>query len=170
MQKLIWLMVPLIISLSGPASAEFYKYTDQNGNIRFTDDLSRVPEDQRPDVKSYEDAASTQPPALPAPRKASDQRSAEKQTASNTGLESQSLQIREKKDALDREYETLMKEKSRLENEAKKTKSKDEQALFNQKISNLNKEIAQYDQKRKALNAEIEDFNAKVAEKNKENQ
>ena len=36
-----------------PSFAEFYQYTDQSGVLRFTDDLTLVPEDQRPKVKKY---------------------------------------------------------------------------------------------------------------------
>lgn len=164
------MIVPLIITLCSPVSAEFYKYTDQNGNIRFTDDLSRVPENQRPDVQRYEESESTPPPVAPTPKKDAVQPAAEKTSESDTGLNSKNKQIKEKKDNLDREYQALMKEKAGLESKAKTSKTMDETVEFNQKISNLNKEIVQYDQKRKALNAEIEAFNAKMAEKNKVNQ
>jgi predicted RNase H-like nuclease (RuvC/YqgF family) len=169
-KKIIWMIVPLIISLCSPVSADFYKYTDENGNIRFTDDLSRVPKNQRPDVKSYEESESTPPPAAPAPKKDAGQLPAETKSETDTGLESQSKQIKDKKDNLDREYQALMKEKARLESEMKTSKPIDETIQFNQKISNLNEDIIKYDEKRKALNAEIEAFNAKMAEKNKENQ
>lgn len=35
--------------------AEYYKYIDENELILFTDDLSKVPEDQRPKVQRYQD-------------------------------------------------------------------------------------------------------------------
>jgi hypothetical protein len=170
MLKTIWLIVPLIICTCEPAAADYYKYIDQNGNIRYTDDLSRVPENQRPDVKSYEEFKSSNTPAATAPEKDSVQPTAEKTSEVDAGLESEGRQIKEKKDKLDKEYQALMKEKARLETEAKTSKTVDETVVFNQNVSKLNKEIVQYDQKRKALNAEIEAFNAKIAEKNKEDQ
>ena len=48
----------IIVLLSAPASAQFYKYIDEDGNIRFTDDINQVPKQQRTTVKSYEEAVS----------------------------------------------------------------------------------------------------------------
>lgn len=58
-----------------PASAEFYRYVDENGNIRFTDDITMVPREQREKLREYQDAingsedtpeASQAAPAAPA--------------------------------------------------------------------------------------------------------
>jgi hypothetical protein len=38
------------------SQAEFYKYVDKDGNILFTDDLSRIPSDQRHHLGRYDDA------------------------------------------------------------------------------------------------------------------
>jgi len=35
------------------ASAEYYKYVDENGNILFTDDISSIPKDKRKETKEY---------------------------------------------------------------------------------------------------------------------
>lgn len=168
MQKMIWLIVPVMISLCIPVSAEFYKYTDQNGNIRFSDDLSSVPENQRPNVKRYEESVSTPSTLAPEKDKPGDQRPDEKKTTAGTDFEAQGSQLQEKKGELDRAYQTLMKEKAKLETEAKTSKTTKEAIQFNEKVSKLNKDISEYDQKRNALNAEIETFNAKMAEKEKE--
>ena len=41
--KLIWIILTGICLLS-PANAEFYRYTDENGVVRFTDDPAKIPE------------------------------------------------------------------------------------------------------------------------------
>ena len=35
------------------SSAEFYKYRDASGVLRYTDDISQIPEDQRPKIDTY---------------------------------------------------------------------------------------------------------------------
>ena len=49
----ILILMTLISMISIPACAEFYKYRDANGVLRFTDNLMDVPEDQRENLKSY---------------------------------------------------------------------------------------------------------------------
>jgi predicted RNase H-like nuclease (RuvC/YqgF family) len=165
MMKVTWLIAPLIICLCTPSAAEFYKYTDKGGTVRFTDDLSKVPEDQRPDATRYDESVSTPSPPIPGNKVDNKQRSVEPETEKDNSLETQSRKIREKLDALEKEYQTLMKEKNSLEAEAKNAKTVEETVEFNRKISNLNQKVSQYSEKRKALSAEIEAFNAKAGSK-----
>jgi hypothetical protein len=46
--------------ISMPALAEYYQYTDKNGNISFTDNISDVPPDQRTNAKSFKSVQKTQ--------------------------------------------------------------------------------------------------------------
>jgi hypothetical protein len=46
------LMVLLMAALN--ASGEYYQYTDPNGSVRFTDDISLIPPEQREDARIYE--------------------------------------------------------------------------------------------------------------------
>ena len=43
----------LLLGLSGTPRAEFYKYTDKDGNVFFVDDLSQVPDEYRPRIETY---------------------------------------------------------------------------------------------------------------------
>ena len=165
MMNVRWLIAPLIICLCTPVAADFYKYTDKGGTVRYTDDLSKVPEDQRPDATRYDESVSTPAPPIPAIKVDNKQRSVEQETKTDNSLETQSKKIKEKLDALEKEYQTLMKEKGALEAEAKDATTIDETVEFNRKISNLNKKLSQYSQRRKALSAEIDAFNAKAGSK-----
>jgi len=49
----------LLVVGSDPAAADIYKYRDAQGVLRYTYDLAEVPEDQRPQVQTYEEASPT---------------------------------------------------------------------------------------------------------------
>jgi chromosome segregation ATPase len=49
-----WVIVLILAWMVAPASAELYKYVDEEGSVLFTDDLGKVPVEQRPGV--YEKA------------------------------------------------------------------------------------------------------------------
>ena len=51
---IIALIFPIIFAFT--AEAQFYKYYDDNGNLRYTDDINQIPEDQRQQIKTYESA------------------------------------------------------------------------------------------------------------------
>ena len=57
--KLINLLVCILFVLfSASAAAQFYKYVDEEGNTRFTDDINLVPVDQRKNIESYTESYS----------------------------------------------------------------------------------------------------------------
>jgi hypothetical protein len=52
------LLAGMVLWLATPAFGEYYQYTDQDGVMRFTDDITGVPPNQRPDVKTYKSVKS----------------------------------------------------------------------------------------------------------------
>jgi predicted RNase H-like nuclease (RuvC/YqgF family) len=164
MKKAIWMVVPIILFLWGVSAAEFYRYIDQDGQVRYTDDLSTVPVDQRPNVKRYENS---QPVEAPAPDDdATPKSKAVKKPAprQNATLDAQAEQIRKKKSELNNEYNSLINEQARLEEARKKAKSNKEIDKVNQEISDLNDRIDQWKQKRNAFNNQLDAYRARVIE------
>ena len=52
----------LILNVALNLQAEFYKYVDENGNVKYTDDINEVPEAQRSNIHSYVESQSREVP------------------------------------------------------------------------------------------------------------
>jgi len=63
MKTIYFLIVVALIGFPYQALADFYRYVDKNGVRRFTDNLSEVPEDQRPKVHRYSEQEASKPEA-----------------------------------------------------------------------------------------------------------
>jgi len=50
-KRIFW--VSVMLSFATAASAEFYKYIDKDGMVRYTNDYYQVPEDQRKRMEKY---------------------------------------------------------------------------------------------------------------------
>lgn len=136
-----------LVFLSGmmAAHAEFYRYKDENGAIRFTDDLAEVPEDQRPQLRVYDEPADFGiVPEKPAEEEAakSDEKEPDRMTVYKA--------LRAEEDELAKELEALNKEKAKLGDPAAKT--------YQKKVDQFNKKIAAYEKKRAAYNEKVKAF------------
>ena len=56
MKKLTWTIVIVFLALAGPVAAQFYRYIDHKGNLRFTDDYNKVPVEQRANIREYHES------------------------------------------------------------------------------------------------------------------
>lgn len=52
------MLAGILVLLASPGWGEYYQYTDENGILRYTDNIAAVPPDQRPEVKIYESVKS----------------------------------------------------------------------------------------------------------------
>jgi hypothetical protein len=162
-----WLICLLVMLFSPSASAEFYKYIDENGNIRYTDDLSTIPENRRTNIHEYTESQD----AVNAPLKDEENQlegwplSGEKQDE-NPDASNDLAEIKkgldEKKEGLRKEYQSLMEEKEQIAKDKKKIRSGTAARKYNKTISELNEKIEDYEARRKMFNAEVKQYNAKV--------
>ena len=175
-----YLKILVLISfflLSVSAFAEFYKYTDENGNIRFTDDINLVPEEQRSKIRSYVESQSEEAPE----QEATQENPEESQQQSNfpdlledEPAEGSLDELKGRIDAIEQEieqeYAALLKEKEQLTEDRKKIKTKEQVEDYNRRIESYNKRGEDFLKKQKERDALVDDFNARVTKKNTKKQ
>jgi len=149
------------LALCTPATAQFYKYTDSEGNIRFTDDLSKVPENLRSGATPYE--ALISPPETPPA--SMEQEKEDNKGATDTDMEALNQEkqaLEEKESKLNAEYKGLMERRASLEKEKKGRKTRTQALEYNKSVEKLNQEVLEFDERRKAFQAEVKAFNERV--------
>ena len=170
-----WLkiIIPLFfLVFTGAASAEFYKYVDEKGNVHFTDDFNQVPVSQREQVRGYEEyrqpepAAASQAKIDPAGEPGAD----ETASSETRDFDNQLKALDQRKAELAGEYEELLKENAHL-NEMKKTvKNRAAADQYNENVRKLNAKLQEHDRKRKEFFSDVENYNARVGQENKARQ
>jgi len=162
-----WLICLLLVSLPLSASAEFYRYIDEKGNIHYTDDLSTVPENQQTDIyeygesqrNAYDDQKDEQSALKSQPlfeeNQARDQNEA-------GDLAETKRRLDRKKQEFEKEYKALMKERDQITKDNKNLKSRASAKKYNKIILKFNDKIADYETRKKVFDAEVEEYNVRV--------
>jgi hypothetical protein len=153
------------------ANAEFYRYTDENGVMRFTDNLQEVPADQRPQLKKYKEAEDDMTPAqraakrrreAEAARKAKIRSQQRKKTGAVKDTRVDSPEAFERvKTNLDDEYEYLMRKKSSLEEERKTLRTSEDVSAYQARVRELNEEIRRFEERRSRFIKQADRFNTR---------
>ena len=140
----------ILLALPVLASAEIYKYRDQNGVLRFTDNLAEVPPAQREAVEQYQEIRTTaeaveQTPAPVSEKDAvQDARSVEKE-------------LTHEKEALDHEYSQLMEMRKSIEG-APQPGTSEEMDAHNKEAQDYNIRLKIYEVKLKAFREKLEAY------------
>jgi len=166
MLKMKGLIILVLVLSAASASAEFYKYRDQNGNIVFTDDPTQVPRDQLPGVEKYKnyeapvpESRPESPPVKEATPPAADNRARDEKVTEPVDERTRDFDAIKKE--LELEYQALLKEKKELEGE-KAFKDKKAADEHNRRVSAFNEKTDSYERKKRAFNAEVEKYNAEL--------
>jgi hypothetical protein len=182
MYRLGWIFVFLFIICVMTASAEFYKYVDERGVVRYTDDASRIPVPDMQKVQKYQEAPPQQPAAeetappesapvagdasqpvnQEAPEVSSD--SAGLETGQKADPEKLRSMLEKEKDRLDVAYRNLKKELDDLQREKEAANTKNRVRAYNQRVLALNKKIEAYEMQRQELNEKIKAYNKTAGE------
>jgi hypothetical protein len=129
------------------ASAEFYQYTDPDGNLIFTDDLSRIPVNQRSNIKILD---SVQPVG-----------NLSESDIDTYGSKKESGKKRAdpvamQREKLERDYLRLQQARKRMLEEKDQVKTLEQQQAYNEKVNLLNQQIDLFSQ-------QIDTFNKSVS-------
>jgi hypothetical protein len=163
-----WIILLTLIALPGFASAEFYRYVDQEGKTHFTDDIANIPADQRPHVSEYEDVShrsslkeetETTTPEEESREAAVREPEVMRPRQPGVGVEQR---LKETGIALEQEYQTLMDERKQLDEAAKRPMTPAMRRNLVEKVRDFNSRSNDYEKRRTAFNGEVEAFNAGI--------
>ena len=160
---LILLLVPAL------SFAEFYKYRDKDGVLRFTDNLVDVPADQRPRVHSYSEPDDFLTPqekkkkavqkekASKKIRKGSGRLSRDKKGGDSEGARDASFMgLNRVKSELDAEHAELVRTKQALNREKNTLSSIEAVKEYQDKVRSLNEGIVDYEKRRTEFKRKLE--------------
>jgi len=190
MRLLYALLLLICMLLPSSVLAEYYQYRDQNGVLRFTDNLADVPEDQRQQIKSYtesevfvmteeesleylqdtsvqEETGEDMEGAYQSEENGEDMDDADQSEETETGRDDSLAQLKklnQMKAALDEEFAELMEEKQVLlqYKDSKKNMSIKEAKAYQKKVTLLNQRITDFEERRQAYKKEADAFNAQA--------
>ena len=166
------LVLLMVLCLSVPAAfAEFYKYRDENGVLRFTDDLSMVPPDQRPKIDTYEEVkSSAPPPAAPSavessaetPPKAAGEGGKRKALDAKdvSGVAAEHKRLEQMRKQLEKERGDLARQKQALQEQRARVETEEDARAYDENVQQLNKRIADYEKRRAEFTEQAESLNA----------
>jgi hypothetical protein len=161
-----------VLLFAASVSAEIYKYTDEHGQKRWTDDLSQVPKEQRAAAQRIE-SEKVIPADAPSEKAQGSQSGAAlegKTAAPDTdeangadGLSREALE-REKAD-LDLLYQRLLEEREQIEKMTPEANNFKTRAELNQRITAFNQKTEQYETRLSEFNKRVDAFNQRIISK-----
>ncbi len=188
MKRVIVLFGFFLVVLALPAfcGATMYRYVDENGVVRYTDNLAdlqqgasgqkvEVKPKEEPNVYIYGEEKEDEKETNTEP--SGEQEAADGQTpkAGKTGrsasdalgtlsqreerAERMYSELMKRKSDLDREFSQLQKQKDHLQQQRKDAKTDIQRRDISREVEALNQHIAVYAEKRKAFNEELERYN-----------
>ena len=165
-----------LFAMDLPVFAQLYQYTDANGVLSFTDDLSRLPVAQRDRLKVIHEEK-TDPVKTTQTEQSATPSSPDKNNVLSEVLMEEADELRQENKKLKEAYALIIEENKQLAIlrqalEGKKSFSTSEWDDFNKKVSDVNLKIQQYEvrlqahkDRAKAYNMKLEQLK-KLAEKN----
>ena len=133
---------------ASPAFADYYKYRDKDGVLRFTDDLGEVPAVQRPKTERYRETKPVpQPEKKPFPGGWKKTKAPSAVSVKKENQTPAQRLIQEQRN-LDKRYSVLMNEKMALANDSQHIQTPAEAKEYRKDLNNLNRRIAKFEKRR----------------------
>lgn len=137
-----------------PVCAEYYRYKDTNGIVRFTDNLLNVPEDQRENIQTYKGAAAPEPKS-----DISDVSTGERELKDlNRRIE----ELNSERESLEQIYKDLDAERKSLVESSPSPQETEAYEAHRKRIEAFNEKIKSYEEQRKIFQAKVDAFNAEI--------
>ena len=150
-------------------NADIYKYIDENGQKRWTDDLSQVPPEQRSTVKRLETEDDV---PVPPNQVTGDDQQADtsdgidtKTPGTDAGDENANLDreaLKREKSDLNALYKELIAEKEQLEKAKAKATNVEAQKELAQKFNAFNEKAKAYDKRLEIFNQKASQYNQRI--------
>jgi len=137
-----------------PACAEYYKYKDSNGVLRFTDNLLLVPKDQRENIQAYEEAVTpeSKPETSDVVKEGADLKN------KNIRIE----QLNSERNSLEKSFKDLEAERIFLLESPPSPQEKEAYETHRKRIEAFNDKIKSYEEQRKMFQSKVDAFNAEI--------
>ncbi|MDZ7833278.1 MAG: DUF4124 domain-containing protein [Desulfobacterales bacterium] len=168
--QIVLYAVLVCILFPGVTLSEYYQYTDKDGNLHFTDDKAQVPESQRGEIDKFESIEKKPTPSSINARKRSsgsgDRATAPDPNTWDGGLQMRAEQLDAEKEALDKKFEALQKEKAELlGRQSTENMDADSRGAHKARIQELNERIKQYERSCEEFQEKVNQLNARIQQK-----
>ena len=174
MKRIAGIVVLFLVLVAWPAAstAEFYRYYDENGALRFTDNLAEVPEDQQPQVKRYQEEDDFLTPRQRA-EKARNQAKAQmerenleendRKTAAIRNVRIKDTDdLRSVREELDGDFAGLEERRKALQAKRDTLNTPEEVREYQTEVRKLNEDIQRFEARRQAFIKKAKEYNALV--------
>ncbi len=150
----------MVLVMLQPALAQFYRYVDSHGNVLFTDDINKIPVDQRDRIQPYE--ASESDPDTIVEKNAPDHSRADSPAGEIEELEKERARLTDVENLLNQQFDALTKERDFLDEEMKNAVTSGQINAYNEKIADFNRRIQAYEEQRNAYSDQVQAFNQRA--------